>query len=142
MMIDLNVGVYFKSSHAARGAMAEKQLAKALRKAGYTVKRHYNKGNDLTVISPDGVITKIEVKFSSLNKDGKYRATCYNTTQDASKSDVIVLLCQQEKRGGKLIPFIIPVSQVNTKRIVITNKCPESYNGKLAEYRNNWSIIQ
>lgn len=137
----LQIGIHHKSSRAARGALAEKKTAALLRSMGYKVKRLYHGGSDLIVTNPTtGQTAKIEVKFSSKNIDGKYRATTIkNNATDHRKSDVIIFVCQG--LGGRCTEFIIPTKIQKNKTFLCVTSDPVTYNGKLSKYRNAWHML-
>lgn len=140
-MDDISISYSFKSSRARRGAIAEKQLMKALQANGYTVSRLHLGKTDLIARKGDKVI-RIEVKFSSLNKDNKYHATTIKrNATDHRHSDVIVLLCQLPYSGGQCVPFVIPVSAQGDKHHICITSNPLTYSGYYAQFRNAWDNI-
>ncbi len=139
----ITIGVRFKSSNTAKGATAEKAVASQLRSQGYKVKRLRLSGHDLEVTNPStGEIVKIEVKFSSQNKDGKFRATTIKQgATDHRKSDVIIFVCQPKFTGGDCVTFIIPSKVQADKTFLCVTSNPNTYSGKLSEYKERWDLV-
>ncbi len=145
-MENLSVGKHFKSSNTAKGTMGELAVMRLLRKQGFKVSRKRHTGYDLLATNKvTGQVLRIEVKLAYTGKDKKYRATTVKCGQygstDFRKSDFIIMLCQEKFTGGTLTPFIIPCKDINTRQIAITSN-PQTYTGKYAIFRNNWSILQ
>lgn len=139
----IDIGAHFKSTRAAKGAYAEIALAKALRANGYKVKRLHNAGHDLEVTKDDKTL-RIEVKYATQGKDGKYRATCFKNdgSQNHKHSDIIVMLCHSQFTGGELTPFIIPVSVQGDKHHIAITSNPKTYTGFYSAYRGAWGLLQ
>ncbi len=139
----ISLGVRFKSSNSAKGATAEKSVARFLRANGFTAKVLTYGGTDIIATNKTtGEKIRLEVKFSSVNKDGKYRATTIKQgATDHRKSDYIVFVCQPKYTGGECTVFVIPSSVQGEKTFLCVTSNPETYSGYLAAYRNRWDYI-
>lgn len=139
----IQLGVHFKSSNSAKGAIAEKRVAQFLRKNGFKAQVLTYGGTDIIATNKNtGEKIRLEIKFSSINKDGKYRATTIKkNATDHRKSDYIIFVCQPPLKGGACTAFIIPASVQQDKTFLCVTSNPETYRGYLAEYRNRWDII-
>lgn len=139
----IKLGVHFKSSNTAKGAIAEKAVASQLRKQGFKVKRLRLSGHDLEVTNvKTGEIIKVEVKFSSQNIDGKFRATTIKQgATDHRKSDVIIFVCQPKFTGGDCTTFVIPSNVQGNKTFLCVTSNPETYSGKLSVYKERWDLV-
>lgn len=145
-MNKLTLNFHFQSSNVLKGSIAENVIAKYLRKIGYKARVMRHAGFDILATNKQtGEVIRIEVKVSTKNKDGKYRATTYKYDRygktDHSKSDVIIFLCQLPYTGGECVPFIIPTNTQGTKSFLCVTSNPLTYAGKLASYRNNWGYF-
>lgn len=142
----IKLGVHFQDSNTSKGTRAELKVAAHLRKLGYKVSVLRHAGYDLLITDKvTGETKRIEVKFSSQNNDGKYRATTrkagkYGHT-DHMKSDYIVFVCQPPKTGGKCTSFIIPSYIQGEKTFLCVTSNPVTYNGKLSSYKERWDIL-
>lgn len=142
--MEISVNTHFKSKPSIAGIKAEKALVKALRYTRlFKVQHLTRKGTDIRAIRKDsGEVFNIEVKYARQGKDGKYRATTYKVgSQDHSKSDYIVFLCQPPHKGGTCIPFIIPVEEFGDKHHIVITSNPVTYSGRYSKYRNAWEHI-
>lgn len=113
---------------------------------GLCVTRHnVGKGYDLTASNiHTGEIWHIEVKAARQGKDGRYKFDLYKKGKnrvktDHRKSDIVLFLAVNP--AGIVTPFIVPTKVISdiTQLTIPTN--PLTYGGKIASYRNNWSIL-
>lgn len=139
----IKLGVHFKASNTAKGARAELAVAKHLRTIGYTAKVLTLSGTDIIATNKStGEKIRIEVKFASQGKDGKYRATTIKKNcTDHRKSDFIIFVCQNPLDGGNCTSFIIPSEEQGEKTFLCVTSNPVTYNGKLSVYRNAWDLL-
>lgn len=139
----IKLGVNFKSSNSRKGALTENYVAKYLRSIGYKVEVCRLSGYDLLATNKiTGEVLKIEVKFSSRNNDGKYRATTIKRdATDHRKSDFIIFVCQNILDGGNCTEFIIPCKDQGDKTFLCVTSNPVTYNGKLSVYKNAWHLL-
>jgi hypothetical protein len=137
----ISIGVHHKSSNYVKGAIAEKKVNTFLNKAGFISKILRLQGSDIIAVNRStGEQIKLEIKFSSRNSDGKYRATTIKkNATDHRKSDYIIFLCQGV--GGKCTSFIIPTKLQGDKTFLCITSNPDKYTGYLAAYREAWHLI-
>lgn len=118
------------------GAWGEKWAAAALEQSGYVVSTigRGEKRGDLSAITPDGELFKIEVKTARRGKGGVWQWSIIKPGHtDAGDSDVLILLAVL--RSGGVVAFAMPVWAVGrVKKLQIKNH-PESYGGWFAKYR-------
>lgn len=115
------------------GKLGELTVWQALERSGYTVQRSRRHLGDLTAISCDGVIHRVEVKTARSNRDKKWRFSLFKAgCTDWRDSDVVVLLPVLD--NCTTIPFVIPVSALPGHSCVITSD-PSRYAGRLAVWR-------
>jgi hypothetical protein len=143
-MIDLYV--HFKDSNVSKGTRAELKVAQYIRKQGYTVRHLKRGGSDLVAThKATGKVIRLEVKYSSRNLDGKYRATTYKLDKygktDHRQSDYIVFVCQNILDGGRCTSFVIPTNIQSDKTFLCVTSNPVTYSGKLSPYREAWGSI-
>lgn len=139
----ITIGANFKSSRTRKGTIAELAVAKHLRKTGFKANVLTYGGTDIIATNKTtGEVLRIEVKFSSVNKDGKYRATTIKHGKtDHRKSDYIVFVCLPKYTGGDCTTFVIPVSVQGNKHSLCVTSNPATYKGKLASYREAWELL-
>jgi Domain of unknown function (DUF3883) len=145
--MNIQFNFHLASSNTLKGSIAEHAIARYLRKIGYKAKVMRHAGYDILAVNKStGETIRIEVKVSTQNKDKKYRATTYKYGRyghtDHTKSDVIIFLCQLPYTAGQCVPFIIPTQAQGNKTFLCVTSNPLTYNGKLAQYRNDWSMFQ
>jgi hypothetical protein len=126
------------NSHTAFGAYGEQRAASLLWRLGLMVIP--SKGCDLIAVNRStGERWRIEVKTAKRSNDGKYRFTCIKRNHThTNKSDIVICLAYD---GGEFGPFIIPVKDIIGKSSVCITSNPNTYNGKYAKYKNNWSLL-
>lgn len=89
--------------------------------------------SDITAISPQGVLTFIEVKTARKNKDGKWRFTLYKRgSQNHRKSDYVILVALAD-HGSSL--FVIPTKDIYDRHHIAITSNPQTYDGMFAKYR-------
>lgn len=125
------------------GMAGELTARKMLEKAGYQVTRAPQLHGDLRAIDPTtGETWDVEVKTARRSKDRKWRFTLVlqgkGGRTDHRHADVVLLLAVL--KSGRCIPFLIPVSELLNQRQAVICSHPESYAGKLAQYRQTGSL--
>lgn len=125
----------------AIGLMGELIAKRLFESACYSVvtpqpKQH--RGDLVVTDTFTGEMLKIEVKTARRGKDGKWRFTLWKKNHtDHRDADYVVLL--PVLKSGRVVPFVIPVSELeNQKQAVITSH-PENYAGRLSVYRRSVS---
>lgn len=124
-------------SHTAVGLMGERWLLNQLERVGYSVSLTHpgERRGDLRVINPNtGEITLIEVKTARRGKDGKWRFTLVKRGKtDHRRADYVALLAVTI--SGLVVPFLVPVAQIEHQRQAVITSYPLDYNGKLSPFR-------
>lgn len=124
-------------SHTAIGMMGERWLMTKLAAQGLHVSltQPGERRGDLRVVNPStGEVRLVEVKTARKGRDGKWRFTLVKKGHtDHRRADVIVLLAVTA--SGKVIPFIVPVSDLAAKHHAVITSHPAQYAGRLAKYR-------
>lgn len=129
-------------SRTATGALGEQYVAAALERQGWAVAfQHCNKQGDLKAFNPDtGEIVRIEVKTARRNARGQW---CFNLFKRGKTSvlhaDVVVLLAIL--KSGRPVPFVLPVAAIGNRHCAVITSHPESYAGKLAQYRRKEIVL-
>lgn len=100
------------------------------------------KGPDIVLINAiSGQLVNIEVKAARRGRDGKYRATIWKDGHaDAWRHSDIVLFWNVVSGTMLAVPFIIPVSEIDTTFLCVSSN-PMKYSGKWKAYRYNISVI-
>jgi hypothetical protein len=125
------------------GTAGEMWLKLELVRSGYCVSympRGEVSGDLKAIDSISGEVFLIEVKTARKCQDGKWRFTLeksgpFGSTSHA-KVDIVALLAVTE--SGRVIPFIVPVSEVSTQRQAVISSHPERYQGRLAKWRRHY----
>lgn len=95
--------------------------------------------HDVKAVKNDCTL-KIEVKTSRKGKDNKWNFTlAKNGHADHSSTDYVIFLFVMADES--VIPYIVPTSELLSIRKFSVSSCPIKYAGKLAKYRNNFTII-
>lgn len=104
-------------------------------KAGYAVRLAGIQKGDLTVIdTTTGESWNVEVKTSRRNRDGKWRFKLFVKGHTSHlHADVVLLLAVL--KSGRCVPFLVPVAEIANQRQAVICSHPDSYSGKLAQYR-------
>lgn len=82
---------------------------------------------------------RVEVKTASRGKDGKWNFALSKSAgdikrfQDITKADVVILQCIIE--CGNVVSFVVPVDVLKDNKYVKITSHPNTYAGKLAQYR-------
>lgn len=135
--------IYQTLSHYQRGKFAELSVAGYLRRTelsranGYKVIVNH-KESDLTIINASGEKFSIEVKFSTLNADNRYKATVYKRgSQNLHDSCFVVFLTQDN--NGNIVSYVIPRSIAEQKNSlsITANHTSKRY----IPYRENWQQL-
>ena len=120
----------------ARGIGAAGELTARLmfERAGYQVSTAAKLHGDLCCIDPDtGEMKHVEVKTARQAKDKKWRFTLVSKGTNHRHADFVLLLAAL--KSGRVIPFLIPVEAIANQRQAVICSHPESYSGKLAQFR-------
>lgn len=124
------------------GALGELHAARLLEESGYQVsftRLHEQRGDLRAIDCKTGQIFRIEVKTARCCIDHKWRFTLYIPGRtDHRHSDVVMLLAIIE--SGRFISFVVPVSILKNQRQAVITSNPETYAGKLADYRLTGAI--
>lgn len=118
------------------GEMIAKRLFESACYSVITPQAGQHRGDLVVTDISTGEMLKIEVKTARRGKDGKWRFTLWKKNHTNHRdSDYVVLL--PVLKSGRVIPFVIPVSELeNQKQAVITSH-PENYAGRLSAYRRS-----
>lgn len=125
------------------GTAGEKYAVKLLSRLNEVVSarvepRKY--AGDLHVILNTGEIKRVEVKTATRNKDGYFRFTLVKDNHtNHTGADVVICLCVLD--FDLVIPFVIPVSACESKRVIAISNNVVKYAGQWATYRDNWRVI-
>lgn len=119
------------------GIAGERTAQAMLERAGYLVSRAPIHHGDLKAIDPDtGQVWFIEVKTARRSKDKKWRFPLKpggNARTAPWFADVVCLLAVMP--SCRVIPFIVPIGQLLYQCQAVITSHPETYAGKLAQYR-------
>lgn len=118
------------------GTWGKLTVYQRLEKAGWLVSFcHCEKRGDLRATNPlTGEVLYIEVKTARQGRDKKWRFTLVKDgCTDYRDSDKVVLLAVL--KSGDVVPFIIPVSEIPSRRQICITSHPASYTGWAASYR-------
>lgn len=132
-----------KRSHTAIGALGERAAAILLEKAGYAVSfTNQRQAGDLKAINTEtGETYTIEVKTARRCSDRKWRFTLAKTGHtDHRHADFVILMCAL--KSGRMIPFVIPISELENQRAAVISSHPEDYSGKFSIYRQKAGSIR
>jgi hypothetical protein len=139
----LNIALVDRSRRSI-GLMGENHAARLLEQSGYLVSftQYAEKRGDLRAIDcKTGQIYKVEVKTARRSIDRKWRFTLYMPgLTDHRHSDVVILLAILE--CGSIIPFVVPIHILKDQRQAVITSHPETYAGKLAEFRTTTGVIK
>jgi hypothetical protein len=120
-------------SRVSVGAWGEVMAARALEVNGYRVRTDHQVG-DLTAYSRWGEIFHVEVKTARRASDKKWHFTLWkNGSQDHRCADIVILLCVLPT--GRVVPFVVPIHVLASKKAVCISSWPWRYKGQLAPYR-------
>lgn len=117
------------------GTAGEMTARLLFEQAGYAVRLAGRNKGDLTIIDTGtGESWNVEVKTSRRNRDGKWRFKLVKAGHtDHRYADYVLMLAVL--KSGRCIPFLVPVAALENQRQAVICSHPESYSGKLAQYR-------
>lgn len=117
------------------GSAGEMTARLLFEQAGYAVRLAGRCNGDLTVIDREtGESWSVEVKTARRSKDQKWRFTLIKAGHtNHGYADRVLLLAVL--KSGRCVPFLVPVEALSTQRQAVITSHPESYAGKLAQYR-------